>query len=441
MPSAIYQFPSGFLWGTATAAHQVEGNNTNNNWWQWEQIPGKIINGDKSGLACDWWGGRWREDFDRAAETHQNAHRFSIEWSRIQPSPNHWDENAMDVYREMLKGLKERNMMPMVTLHHFSDPRWFTEKGGWESEKSIGLFIKFARKVVEALKDYVNLWITFNEPNVYVFGGYLHGAFPPGENNLGKAFRVGTNIIKAHAGSYDVIHRLQPEAQVGLAHNFRSIRPAHKWSLLESTIARRLGRTFHTFAYAANDGQFKFLMHKTRIPEAANTQDFIGVNYYSRDTVAFDLRCSATLFGRLYYPAHSDLSETGFIANVPDGMFDALRWSLQFNRPIYVTENGIEDAKDKIRPRYTILHIHEVWRGINFNWPIRGYFHWSLVDNFEWERGWSQRFGLWGLDIITQKRTRRSSVNMYSSICKQNGISSEMVNKYAPEIFHTLFPG
>jgi len=441
MPKAKYQFPTGFLWGTATAAHQVEGNNTNNNWWQWEQIPGKIINGDKSGLACDWWGGRWKEDFDRASETHQNAHRFSIEWSRIQPSPNRWDEHAIDVYREMLKGLKKRNMVPMVTLHHFSDPLWLVEQGGWENEKSVGMFIKYTRKIVEAFKDYVNLWVTINEPNVYLFGGYLNRGFPPGENNLGKTFRVGVNLLKAHAGSYQAIHKLQTDALVGLAHNYRSIQPTHKWSLPEMTIARLLGRTFHTFAYAANDGLFKIITHNKRIPEAANTQDFIGVNYYSRDAVAFDLRRMSTLFGRLYYPTGSDLSRTGFIANVPDGMFEALRWALQFNRPIYVTENGVEDAEDKMRPRYTIQHIHKVWRGVNFNWPIRGYFHWSLVDNFEWERGWSQRFGLWGLDVATQKRIRRSSVDMYAAICKENGISSEMVHKYAPEIFQTLFPG
>jgi beta-glucosidase len=441
MPEAIFQFPSGFLWGTATAAHQVEGNNTNNNWWQWEQIPGKIINNDKSGLACDWWGGRWREDFDRAAETHQNAHRFSIEWSRIQPSPNRWDENAIDFYREMLKGLHQRNMVPMITLHHFSDPLWLVEQGGWENDKSVAMFIKYTRRVVDALKEYCNLWITFNEPNVYLFGGYLHGGFPPGVRNLGKAFRTGVNILRAHAASYHTIHKLQSDALVGLAHNYRSIHPALKWSPLESWMARFFSRNFHTFAFAAKDGSFKLLTRKENIPEAASTQDFIGVNYYSRDILSFDLRCPDTLFGRLHYPANSDLSGTGFIANISDGMFEALRWALQFKRPIYVTENGVEDAEDKMRPRYTIQHIHKVWRGVNFNWPIRGYFHWSLVDNFEWERGWSQRFGLWGLDVSTQKRIRRASVDMYAVICKENGISSQMVRKFAPEIYQTLFPG
>jgi beta-glucosidase len=441
MPKVKFQFPPGFLWGTATAAHQVEGKNTNNNWWQWEQIPGKIINGDKSGLACDWWGGRWKEDFNRAADTHQNAHRFSIEWSRIQPSSTHWNEEAIGFYREMLKGLRERNLTPMVTLHHFTDPLWFIEQGGWENEKSVEYFIKFTRKVVKALKEYVNLWVTINEPNVYLLGGYLNGGFPPGYISIGKSFCAGVNLLKAHAGSYHAIHKLQPDALVGLAHNYRSMVPAHSWSLPESIISRQLQRNFHTFAYAARDGFFRLIARHERVPAAINTQDFIGINYYSRDSVSFDIRCPSRLFGRLHYPAGSDLSGSGFIANVPDGMHEALRWSLQFNRPIYVTENGVEDAEDKIRPRYMIQHIHKVWRGVNFNWPIRGYFHWSLVDNFEWERGWSQRFGLWGLDIATQKRIRRPSVDLYSMICKENAISSDMVQKYAPEIFQTLFPG
>ena len=132
MAQATFHFPVGFLWGTATAAYQVEGNNTNSNWWAWEKEPGRIVQGHKSGLACDWWGGRWREDFDRAAEGGQNAHRLSIEWSRIQPTPDHWDENALDRYRDMVRGLAERGMTPVVTLHHFSDPLWLAEKGGWE---------------------------------------------------------------------------------------------------------------------------------------------------------------------------------------------------------------------------------------------------------------------------------------------------------------------
>jgi len=155
MPTATFHFPKGFLWGTATAAHQVEGNNTNNNWWKWEQ---EGHTADKSGLACDWWGGRWKEDLDRAVEAGQNAHRLSVEWSRIQPAPDRWDEDALEHYRSILRGLRDRNMTAMVTLHHFTDPLWLTELCGWETEAVVPLFEKFVRKTVEALKEYCTLW-------------------------------------------------------------------------------------------------------------------------------------------------------------------------------------------------------------------------------------------------------------------------------------------
>jgi len=179
-----------------------------------------------------------------------------------------------------------------------------------------------------------------------------------------------------------------------------------------------------------------------RIPEAKGTQDFLGLNYYSVDTVSFHIGKPNELFTHSEYPADSDFSTTKFIANIPTGLFDTIKWATRTfpNLPILITENGVEDAEDKMRPRYIAQHIHQMWRAVNFNWPVKGYFHWSLVDNFEWERGWTQRFGLWGLDVETQKRIRRPSVDLYAEICKENGLSSEMVQKYCPEVFDKLFP-
>jgi beta-glucosidase len=440
MAEATIHFPRGFLWGTATAAHQVEGNNTNNNWWAWEQQPGRIRNGDKSGLACDWWGGRWREDLDRAAETHQNAHRFSIEWSRIQPTPDQWDESALERYRTMLRGMHERGLTPMVTLHHFSNPLWLEEQGGWENEETPKKFAAFVRKAVEALKEYVTYWVTINEPNVYAYGAFGDGVFPPGKTNLLLTFRVMLNLLRGHALAYHLIHEIQPEARVGLAMHYRSIFPASA-SPLDKTVAGVQSRLFNDlFPRATQDGKARFLYKTVNLPEAAKTQDFIGVNYYSRDQVTFDLRQTSRLFGRLYYPEQADLSGTGYIANEPAGFMEALKWSLQFNLPILVTENGVEDQDDRMRPRYLAQHIRQMWQAVNFNWPIKGYFHWSLVDNFEWERGWSQRFGLWGLDVETQARLRRPSVDLYAEICQENGLSSAMVAKYCPEAMEKIFP-
>jgi beta-glucosidase len=437
MPQATFHFPRGFLWGTATAAHQVEGNNTNNNWWKWEQEG--HTNG-KSGLACDWWGGRWKEDFDRAAEGGQNAHRMSIEWSRIQPMPDRWDEEALERYREMLRGLQQRGLTPLVTLHHFTDPLWLGEAGGWEDEGTPGKFGAFVRKAVRALKEYVSTWVTINEPNIYAYSGYAGGQFPPGKNDTNLAFRVMSNLVRGHAEAYRAIHEAQPEARVGLAINYRSMSPA-SWSPLDHWVARVQARIFNDlFPRAAMDGKAKFLFKSVYIPEAARTQDFLGINYYSRDYVSFDLRQAGELFGRRSYVKDADLSSTGFIANEPEGFYQALKWGLQFNIPILVTENGVEDAEDRMRPRYLAQHIHQMWRAVNFNWPIKGYFHWTLVDNFEWERSWTQRFGLWALDTETQQRTKRRSADLYAEICRENGLSSEMVQKYCPEVFETLFP-
>jgi len=435
-----FHFPKGFLWGTATASHQVEGNNINNNWWKWEQEG--HTNG-KSGLACDWWGGRWREDFDRAAETGQNAHRLSVEWSRIQPAPDRWDEDALEKYRAMLRGLKERGIMPMVTMHHFSDPLWLAEVGGWETEAVVPLFEKFVRKTVDALKEYCTLWCTINEPNVYSIEGYIRSHFPPGKSDLKLALQVQANMARAHAAAYHTIHELQPEARVGYALHFRPQDSARTWSLLDRLMRNIKFEAINmAFPSAISTGIMRSPVGKVSIPEAKGTQDYFGLNYYSVDTVAFDLFNRAELFSRSFFPEGTDLADAGQNANTPDGFFWALKWVIRLypNLPILVTENGIEDINDRIRPRYLAQHIHAMWRAVNFNWPVKGYFHWSLVDNFEWERGWTQRFGLWGLDPETQKRAKRPSADLYADICHENGLSAEMVSRYCPEVFKKIFP-
>ncbi|HNH25516.1 MAG TPA: family 1 glycosylhydrolase [Anaerolineales bacterium] len=440
MPQGTYHFPKGFLWGTATASHQVEGSNTNNNWWKWEQEG--HTNGSAA-IAADWWGGRWREDFDRAAETGQNAHRLSIEWSRVQPTPDRWDEDAIERYRTMLRGLRDRNMTALVTLHHFTDPLWVTERGAWETEEIVPLFEKYVRKMVDSLKEYTNLWVTINEPNVYALSGYVTGDFPPGKKDLKQAMPVIANMVRGHAAAYRAIHELQPEARVGYALHFRPMVPRLSWSPLDRLMRNiRYEGVNMGFPTAISTGVMKTPIGNFNIPEAKGTQDYLGLNYYSVDTVWFDLAKADQMFSNSGYPKDADMSDTNFLANIPHGIYDSIKWIVRTypNLPIIVTENGVEDFDDHMRPRYLVQHLHEVWRTVNFNWPVKGYFHWSLVDNFEWERGWTQRFGLWGLDLDTQKRIRRPSVDLYAEICKENGISSEMVQKYCPEVFEKLFP-
>jgi beta-glucosidase len=441
MAEAAFHFPNGFLWGTATASHQVEGGNKNNNWWAWEQEPGRILQGHKSGLACDWWNGRWREDFDRAAEGRQNAHRFSIEWSRVQPAEDRWDEHALDRYRDMARGLRQRNMTALVTLHHFTEPLWLYEQGGWENDASIDYFNKYTAKVVEALKEYVTLWCTINEPNVFSTFAYVLGDFPPGKKDFRTAMKVIENMARGHSLAYRTIHNIQPEARVGVAINYRGFQPS-KPSFPPDRVAAGLQSSLFNdlFPKILSDGVMRLPIGRKRIPEAKGTQDYLGINYYTKDLVSFNLSKPKEMFGRRYYEEGADLSDTGFIANKPEGMFEALKWGRQFNVPMIVTENGVEDADDDLRPRYLFQHIHQMWRAVNFNWPVKGYFLWTLVDNFEWERGWTQRFGLWELDVETQARRKRPSADMYAEICRENGLTSDMAARYAPEIKEQIFP-
>lgn len=428
-------FPQGFLWGSATSSHQVEGNNTNNNWYLWEQTPGKIVGGARAGLACDWWNGRWKEDLQHAADAGQNSHRFSIEWSRIEPEPGKWDEAALQTYREMLQGMIKLGLKPMLTLHHFTDPLWIVEKGGWENEETAAFFARYVEKAVAALHDLVELWITINEPTVYVFSGYMSGEFPPGKNDPKAAFQVMRNMLIAHASAYRSIHRMQPHAMVGFAKNFRAMVPARKWFLPDRWINSFSYNSFNNaFADTLVNGKLKFALWKEFIPAAIGTQDYIGINYYTRDLVKFKLSAVKDVFQERFFNPQSELSETGFIAVEPLGFYEALQWAQRYKLPIYITENGVEDSTDSLRPRYLISHLVQMGKAIQEGMDIRGYLHWSQVDNFEWERAWTQRFGLWGLNIETQERFRRPSVDIYRDICVHNALSKDIIVKYAPKL-------
>jgi beta-glucosidase len=340
----------------------------------------------------------------------------------------------------MLIGLQARKMTPMVTLHHFSEPLWVAEMGGWENEEVPALFGTFVRKTVEALKPYCNFWVTINEPDVFAFSAYIEGVFPPGKQDLSAAFMVLLHMVQAHARAYHIIHELQPEARVGTALHYRGFKPA-TWLPVDRWIAKVYHALFNDlFPQALKEGSFNAIVKRARVPEAAGTQDFLGINYYTTEKVRFDLLAAKKLFSHLSFPESAALSETGFIANVPAGMAESVHWGEQYGVPIIITENGVEDSEDTLRPRYLLEHLHALWRAMNSNAIVEGYFHWSLVDNFEWERGWTQRFGLWGLDRETQARIRRPSADLYAEICRLNGISAEIVEKYAPTALSRLFP-
>lgn len=429
-PTEDLRFPPDFRWGTATSAHQVEGNNIHNDWWVWEQQPGRIKNGDRSGRACDWWAHAER-DFDLAAQFHQNAHRLSIEWSRIQPAPDRWDDYAIDRYRQMLRALRERGIEPMATLLHFTVPRWFAERGGWERDDAVAIFVRFVERAVPALAEFVPIWCTVNEPLAWVAGSYVTGTRPPGRRSIRRALVVATHLARAHAAAYRVVHRAQPHALVGVANYFRLYDPANPRSPLDRLVASGQDRFLNwAFIDAVTTGRARAFPWVASIPEAAGTLDFLGVNYYTRDRVAFDLRIPLRLFGRNFHAPDALMSDGGYGEIYPEGLYRVLLQAQRYGVPLYVTENGLPDADDDQRPRFLVAHLYQLWKAMQEGVRVNGYYHWSLIDNFEWADGWTLKFGLIEVDPTTQARKPRPSAGVFAEICTAGAITRAMRERH-----------
>ena len=437
-------FPDGFRWGTATSSYQVEGNLTNNDWWAAEELGGFIFENQRAGAACDWWN-RAEEDFDRMAAMHQNAHRLSIEWSRIEPREGVWDEDSLARYRDMLVALRERGIEPMVTLHHFTNPLWVSEQGGWQNENIVLWFERYVRKVISALGDLTTLWCTINEPGVMIAQTYALGRWAPGTKDLNAALKAGINVMRGHAAAYHAIHELQPGANVGLAHHMIDWQPWRWWALSDHVATNVIRHLFQEMILTTAvwgtmriPGRRSILM-----PEVRNTLDWLGVNYYQRYRIHASLlakRGTPRVGPRWLEGAQKGPGEWGEIH--PQGMFDMLRslWN-QYRIPLYITENGIPDETDENRPGFLISHLHQLWEAIRQGIPVKGYYFWSLIDNFEWTEGYDPRFrfGLIGVDFATQERHIRPSGHLYTEICKQGGLLLDTVERYGPQLAQQVF--
>jgi len=436
----ILTMPPGFLWGVATAAHQNEGGNENNQWSAWERRPGHIHAGQTCGQATDWWNLETAAaDFDRAAALGLNSLRLSVEWSRIEPEPGLFDHAVLRHYAEMIRLLRERGLEPMVTLHHFTDPLWFGAQGAWEGDLAEDFFAGFVAQVVEALGDQVTLWCTINEPTVYAYSGFLEGTFPPGVTNLRRALSVLRRMILAHGRAYRTIHRLQSHARVGLAHHWRVMLPRDPGRRADRRAAATLNRLANTAVIEATlTGQLKPpLGVGQRVTRLMDTCDFIGLNYYSPARVGFDPSAPGSLFMHQGFDPSAELSDptpTGEAYGEidPTGLYLALRQLSDFGKPIYITENGVPDHDDDVRPRFVATHLAEAWRAARDGADLRGYYHWTLVDNFEWAAGWSLRFGLYDLDPDSGLRTARPSAAVYARIARANGVPQDLLEEVVP---------
>jgi beta-glucosidase len=432
-----HPFPPDFAWGVATSSHQVEGCNFNNQWSAWERR-GRIKSGDRAGMACDWWRNAER-DFDLAQSLGVNALRLSLEWSKIEPEEGRWDKASINRYRDMLKGLRERGIRPFVTLHHFTNPLWFEAKRAFLSPRSIPLFQRFTRHAVEALGDLCTDWTTFNEPNVYASLGYFLGEFPPG--HAGRFVQVGLvtrNLLLAHAAAYRTIHALQPNANVGWAQHFVVFKPRRPWLAVDRWITSFIDRRFNqNFADSIETGRAPFPLNEfgDRLQEVQGTCDYVGINYYSRLRAGLAPASPQTLFFRLTVPPNKPQGDPGievpYGEAYPEGLRRAVERFASFRKPIYILENGVPDRADRIRP-WVLQSATEQLRGLlKEGADIRGYFHWSLTDNFEWNEGWHLRFGLFELDPKTQARKLRPSAQVYAQIIREcrNGHDSHPERK------------
>jgi beta-glucosidase len=392
MPESERNFPDGFEWGTATAAHQIEGGNWNNDWWRWEHAEGTPCV-EPSGDACASYD-LYETDADLVASLGLTSYRFSVEWSRIEPEDGEFSQAALNHYLRCCEALQSRGVNPVVTFHHFTTPRWLARRGGWESVETPDLFGRFCEVTAGALGRVMSRACTINEPNIVAWCGWLLGIFPPGIRGDREARnRVNDILVQSHRKGVEAIRGAAPGVPVGL------------------TLAM-------TDYVALDGGEERLERIRTRMEDeflvATEGDDFIGVQTYSRARIGPDGRVAA---------------EEGVPVLVmgyefwPEALEGTLRraWSFTGGRtPLLVTENGIGTDDDSQRIEYVERSLRGVLRALADGIDVRGYTYWSLLDNFEWARGYEPRFGLVDVDRTTFARTPKPSAHWFAEVATSN---------------------
>lgn len=390
------KFPQGFLWGASTSAYQVEGNNIHSDWENFKS----------AGKACDQYN-RFESDFDLIKQLNHNAHRLSIEWSRIEPRNGEFDVHEIGHYIKVLKYLKSLNIKVMLTLWHFTLPSWIADLGGWENSQTVKYFERFVKRITPEISQYVDMWVTINEPGVYIYEGYIKKQWPPCKKSLPGQVKASLNLASAHKKVYKYLHQNHPAKPVGIAQNVQSFEPFHKHSFLEQLAVILSDLTTNHLFYFLTRG----------------SHDFLGLNYY------FHVRFRD---GKGLLPEVADASKQSHdISDLgweiyPEGLYDVLA-DLSDHIPIYITECGIASTNDDRRNRFLITYLNEVYRAIQDKINVKGFFYWSLLDNFEWHHGFDPRFGLIAVDYQTQQRHIRPSALVYTDIIQHNGIPHSLL--------------
>ena len=400
----MMKFPQNFLWGTATSAYQVEGGNINSDWWQWEKDAGKENSGNAS-RHYEF----YEQDFSLAKSLNHNAHRLSIEWSRIEPEEGKFSQEELKHYIDVILSLRMRNIEPMVTLHHFTNPAWFSKSGGWENRRSAAKFLRYCDFLIRSLGKHVHYWITINEPMVYISHAYILGAWPPEAKSLLKAKAVEDNLLSAHTRAFRLIHKTYkelniPNPSIGVAQNMQAFVPCTQD--LKNKFAANLRDKWYNFGFLD-----KIMRHKA--------MDFIGVNYYSRQLVELEKWGIRNLAMDVCKNNHHPVKKNSLGWDIyPEGLYKVLLKLKKYSLPVIMTENGICTSDDNLRWEYIHDHLKNIYFAMEKGVNVTGYFYWSLVDNFEWDKGFGPRFGLIGIDYNTYKRTVRESAVKFGQVCK-----------------------
>ena len=392
-------FPEGFLFGSSTASHQVEGGNFNNDWWAWEHAPYTTCV-ESSGDAIDQWH-RYEEDFELLAGLGQNAHRMSLEWSRIEPAQGEFSRAALEHYRRVLGALEGHGLTAFVTLHHFTLPLWLAERGGWLAPDAIELFARYTERVVAALGDLMPFAATINEPQIVAFMGYRQGLFPPGLRNPVQFERVTWRLIEAHVAAVAAVKSGKGDPQAGVCLQLPAYEPARPQDP----------------ACIAACAELKRMMEDVYLEDLAG--DWVGVQYYSRQRVD-----PAAAGGFAPAPPGSALTQMGWEIH-PEGLHRAIVSAARSGLPVYVTENGIAAADDAQRVSYMREHLAQVARAIADGVDVRGFHYWSSFDNFEWAEGYRPTFGMIGIDRDDGlRRVVRPSARAYGELARTGSLSA-----------------
>lgn len=428
-----FKLKSGFLLGTATAATQIEGGDENNNWARFAE-EGKVDDGTSPVRANDHYI-RWREDVDLMAEMGMQIYRFGIEWSRIEPKQGEFSTEALSHYREEIEYMRSKGIRPMLTLHHFGNPLWFEDMGGWTCKQAPEIFMNFAARVVDHLGDIVDDYITINEPNVYCLNSLYYGIWPPERKSLSDFVKAFSNMTLAHILAYKMIHtkraamgKAPEDTLVSFANHLRVFAPENSKSIWHRFCAKLTSHMFQdAITRAMMTGKCCFPVLRLNGVKPGRYYDFIGINYYSRSTVSgisdgTRADCFKNDLGWEIY--HQGLIE------LSNGLSD--KYGREY--PVFITENGTCDNTDSFRSRFIYDQLKLISETDN---RIERYYHWSFMDNFEWREGESARFGIVHCDYPTQIRTVKQSGKFYSDIIANVGVTEESYDKYVfPSSYH-----